>query len=145
MNRAEPAAKPSAADDRFEMHRPLDDESPRRALGQAAPKPAPVAPMARQGARPDTPSRSMQRAGPASSAEMSPAPGSAAAPAEVQAKEEEKDDHFAPAEPPEWIRRIRELRAQGNEKGARDLLDSFRAQYPDYVLPEDLRKFAEER
>ena len=48
-------------------------------------------------------------------------------------------DSFAPAPPEDWIRRIRELRDDGDIAAARSLLASFRTRYPDYVLPKDLR------
>ncbi len=62
----------------------------------------------------------------------------------VQQESREADsaeDSFATAPPDVWIRRIRDLRERGEEKSARDLLNSFRSRYPDYVLPQDLRAF----
>ena len=67
------------------------------------------------------------------------APAAKAIQRELEAPVSTADDSFAPAPPEDWIRRIRELRDRGDEQGARDLLQSFRARYPDYVLPEDLR------
>lgn len=63
------------------------------------------------------------------------------APAEKSAQPEaETADRFAPAPPEDWIRRIRELRDDGDIVAAKKLLDSFRSRYPDYALPKDLRE-----
>lgn len=40
-----------------------------------------------------------------------------------------------------WLRRIRELIAEGNLQQAHDSLDEFERRYPDHALPEDLKKF----
>jgi len=46
-----------------------------------------------------------------------------------------------PASPKAWIKQIRELLAHGDEQAAREQLRRFGLRYPDYVLPEDLRKW----
>jgi hypothetical protein len=82
------------------------------------------------------------------------APASKAAPAttpankavEQESRERDSaDDSLSTAPPDVWIRRIRDLRERGDEKSAGDLLNRFRSQYPDYVLPEDLRILLEQR
>lgn len=45
----------------------------------------------------------------------------------------------APAVREAWLARIRELTRQGRLDQARDSLQVFRARYPDYRLPDDLR------
>lgn len=40
-----------------------------------------------------------------------------------------------------WLRRIRELIAEGNLQRAHDSLDEFKRRYPDHALPEDLKRF----
>lgn len=40
-----------------------------------------------------------------------------------------------------WLRRIRELIAEGNLQQAHDSLDEFERRYPDHALPDDLQKF----
>lgn len=44
-----------------------------------------------------------------------------------------------------WLRRVRELIAEGHAQEAHDSLDEFKRRYPDYALPEDLRRFEKTR
>ena len=44
-----------------------------------------------------------------------------------------------PATPQAWLQQIRELRAAGHEAKAAQSLSRFRARYPDFVLPDDLK------
>jgi hypothetical protein len=42
-----------------------------------------------------------------------------------------------------WLQRIRDLLSAGDADGARSSLAEFRRRYPDYALPEDLRRVAQ--
>lgn len=44
-----------------------------------------------------------------------------------------------------WLRRVRELIAEGHRQEAHDSLDEFKRRYPDYALPQDLRDFEKTR
>ncbi|TKR32961.1 hypothetical protein FCE95_01155 [Luteimonas gilva] len=44
-----------------------------------------------------------------------------------------------------WLRRIRELIAEGNLQQAHDSLDEFQRRYPDQPLPEDLKQFEQSK
>lgn len=39
----------------------------------------------------------------------------------------------------DWLKRIRELMAQGDHDGARSSLQEYRARYPDVAIPADLQ------
>lgn len=54
-----------------------------------------------------------------------------------------KQESRAPGElrsPEAWIEEIRQLKKQGREKEAQEALEAFRRAYPDYTLPEDVRR-----
>lgn len=44
-----------------------------------------------------------------------------------------------------WLRRIRELIAEGNLQQAHDSLDEFKRRYPDQALPDDLKQFEQSK
>ena len=62
-----------------------------------------------------------------------------AAPAPVAEAKREAAAPPPPRKPDAWIEEIRQLRRQGNAGEAERSLREFRAAYPDYPLPEDLR------
>ena len=99
-------------------------ESRVRQMREAAPLPTPVAPAAA------TP----------------PPQGVAAEPAtgsqdgwERPAKSEMRRNRDVARSPEAWLEEIRQLKRSGREVEWREALQQFRARYPDYPLPEDLR------
>lgn len=68
-----------------------------------------------------------------------PAPAAGAAPAPAMADRAAAKREKATPNPAEWIEEIRALRRQGVAQEAERRLKEFRAAYPDYPLPEDLR------
>lgn len=88
----------------------------------------------------------LEAGGPAigsSGASGATAAGSLAAPAVHPAANSAAKSAAAPkvdgASPEAWLKQIRELRAAGRSTEAAESLARFRARYPDFVLPDDLR------
>jgi len=137
------AAAGRTFDDRVEQQAPRQEKAPRDESKDAK--------RARDFAAPSMSGGSGARSGVASEedgtatgalAPRAPSVTSPVAPAakSSQPEAEADSDRFAPAPPEDWIRRIRELRDGGDITAAWRLLESFRARYPDYVLPKDLRE-----
>lgn len=85
---------------------------------------------------------SAQSMAPPSAPATTTAPSAAPAPAtEALRRElgESADDNVDNATPEEWIREIRAARDRGEEDAAQELIKRFRAEYPAYVLPADVR------
>ena len=137
-----PGAPAAIAPERKEAPRPAEAkrESPAGARGNLAPAPAP-APAAASGA-PET-SAAKSLSGPAADAANGSVAGderrrSLAAPAALQASREDAAPVALKA-PEAWLEEIRSLRRQGKFAEAKRGLREFRAAFPDYRLPEDLR------
>lgn len=119
-------------------------ESPVGARENLAPAPAPV-PAGAAGGAPQT-SAAKGLAGPAAdaangSAAGSERPAALAAPTTAHALQASREEAApaAPQAPEAWLEEIRSLRRQGRLAEAERSLREFRAAYPDYRLPEDLR------
>lgn len=135
--------------------------APAAAAPALAPPPAPPAPPAPP---PPSPVQSMDATPAAASAKGSvelreqpkPAPASAPAPVTVNAMRAKAaaatsadTENGYDARPPatvqdtsvrnDWLKRIRELMAQGDRDGARSSLQEYRTRYPDATIPADLQ------
>lgn len=61
---------------------------------------------------------------------------------EIGAAKSKKSEMVAePATPEAWLKQIREQVARGDELAVREQMRRFRQRYPDFVVPEDLRKW----
>jgi hypothetical protein len=139
-------APPAAQQPRPEAAAPAPQRAESIEAGPAARAPQPG--LARRGpeaehARPQAPAAAMT-APPAERAEAAPDRASAEAadarlaakPAPRQFNLERQYEH----EPPQkWLERIAELRREGRQAEADELLEAFRKRFPDHPLPEALR------
>jgi hypothetical protein len=122
----EPAAKRQQA-----IVAMTDREAPRRAPAAESPRAAPAAKEATAPAeeRVTAPAEEQEEeSSPPSPAAAPPAPLTRSAPAAD-----------ARATPDEWLGQIRVLLDDGKTDQARQLVHAFRRDYPDHVLPEDMR------
>ncbi len=98
------------------------------------------------GVTPGQPAANAAKSAPAQAAEAKSADwldnesrGAAAEPAAALEAKRETAAPLPPPKPEAWIEEIRKLRRQGQPAEAERSLREFRAAYPDYPLPEDLR------
>lgn len=127
---------------------PASTEALRPPPAPAKPKPAARAPEGAPSAAPAAaagrPAASADKALPAPVADSERAdrrgdvPGQSVAAPAPEAKREAAAP-LPPRKPEAWIAEIRDLRRQGRPAEAERSLREFRAAYPDYPLPEDLR------
>lgn len=122
------SAKPASPEGRAQKS---EQEAPAAAAGSMAPQ------MERKSMRPE-PSVERDRTREFSAPS---APAAAAAPSGANA--DTSADSVENISPAQWIERVRARLAQGDEEGARLALRSLREAYPAYVLPDDLRRYAD--
>ena len=59
--------------------------------------------------------------------------------AERESEQKPRIEQKAARSPEAWLEEIRELKRAGRDPEWREALERFRARYPNYPLPEDLR------
>ena len=131
---APPPAEPSAADTKAQVQRAPATEEPTE--GALAKRKAEAAAEMKQ----DAPEH-RQRAAPAARAEKSavPQPGSNATVGPRDTLACRLDEQTERLEPKVWLDRILDLRRSGKLEEAEKSLKAFRARYPDYPLPDELK------
>jgi len=82
-----------------------------------------------------------EAAGPAAQArDEAPLPPAARAPAPAAANIAQGKVAAAPETPEHWLERIAKLRAEGRSREADESFAEFRRRYPDYRIPDELRR-----
>lgn len=118
---------------------PLQDRAaelePRRAEPESGMAAGAVAPQMQRKALPQEQVPESDQRAPRSAPS---APAAAAAPA---ARDDAAADHVEEPTLEQWIARIRARLAQGDEPGARRVMQDFRKAYPHYPLPDDLKPY----